>query len=285
MSDVNHILWWSPTERIKQPCLQSDQLVSQHHNGFYSPFKQHYSYITHAPYSVNFSTPMISNEICEPASIYEYRYEPYPSFATPFINLRLLITETSNDLSTYASSIAHSTLGQQRTSDQFIEGFIDLNSTTLLKQSQLGIIPPESHQTVFTSLTENITQFTSSPIKSAYTSNDSTSMEESKQGATHTNEFATLVSNMSSQRHSTNSDIYSKPRRQRILEEENRRDARRRERNRLAARRHRNKKRYKSDQLENQVHELMIENERLKGLEAEVERLKGLLNSVQSEIN
>ncbi|KAF0442640.1 hypothetical protein F8M41_003627 [Gigaspora margarita] len=284
MSDVNHILWWNPPERIKQPCLQSDQSVSQYHHGFYSPFKQqHYSYITHTPYSVSFCTPMMTDEICEPASIYDY--EPYSSFVAPFINPRLLITETSNDLSTYTSSIAHSTLGQQqRTSDQFIEGFIDSNSTTLLKQSQLAIIPPESHQTVFTSLTENITQFTSSPIRSAYSSNDNTSMEDN-QGVSHTNEFATLVSTMSSQQHSTNSDIYCKPRRNRLLEEENRRDARRRERNRLAARRHRNKKRYKSDQLENQVHELMIENERLKGLEAEVERLKGLLNSVQSEIN
>ncbi|CAG8563118.1 19822_t:CDS:1, partial [Racocetra fulgida] len=224
---------------------------------------------------------MISNEICEAASVYDYN--PHSSFVAPFINPRLLVTETPNDLSVYPSSITHSILGQQqREPDQTIEGFVESNSATLLKQSQLAIIPPESRQAMFTSLTENITQITSSPIKTAYSSNNNNaSMEENNQGITHTNDFATLVSTMSSQQHSTNSDIYNRPHRNRFLEEENRRDARRRERNRLAARRHRNKKRYKSDQLENQVHELMVENERLKGLEAEVERLRGLLKDVK----
>ncbi|CAG8633158.1 15231_t:CDS:2 [Cetraspora pellucida] len=275
MSDINDISWWNPPERIKQLCLQSDHSISYNNHGFYSPFKQH-SYITHAPYPVSFRTPMISNGICEP-TVYDYNIHSSSSFVTPFINPRLLVTETSNDLSTYPSSITHSILGQQqRTPDQTIEGgFVDSNSATLSKQSQLAIIPPESRQTVFTSLTENITQVTS-PNKTAYSSNNNDAyMEENNQGITHTNEFSTLISTMSSQQHST--DIHNKPRQNRFLEEENRRDARRRERNRLAARRHRNKKRYKSDQLESQVHELMVENERLKGLEAEVERLKGLL--------
>ncbi|CAG8724706.1 21640_t:CDS:2, partial [Racocetra persica] len=281
MSDVNDISWWNPPERIKQLCLQGDHSISYNNHGFYPPFKQHYSYITHAPYPVNFRTPTISNEICEAASVYDYN--PHSSFTTPFINPRLLVTETSNDLSIYPSPITHSILGQQqREPDQTIEGFVESNSTTLLKQSQLAIIPPESRQAVFTSLTENITQITSSPIKTAYSNNNNNaSMEENNQGITHTNDFATLVSTMSSQQHSTNSDIYNRPHRNRFLEEENRRDARRRERNRLAARRHRNKKRYKSDQLESQVHELMVENERLKGLEAEVERLRGLLKDVK----